>query len=46
MQAQGLGSLRPLDPGPANGPPRWIQGGGFSSQSVLSIYIDNMPIFR
>ena len=32
-----VGYLDPLDPGPANGLPRWIQRDGFSIPSVLSI---------
>ena len=39
VQTQGLGSLRPLDPGSAHGLPRWIQGAGFTTPSVLSIYV-------
>ena len=42
----GPGSPGPLDPGPANGPPRRIQHDGFPIQSVLSIYYNGKVFER
>ena len=45
LEAQGLWSLRPLDPGPPNGHIRGIQCAWFPTQSVLCIYCPrwNLP---